>query len=427
MRRRLVVLATALAAAILGARAPLAAQMLPTSQACVTCHRDLQDSTLSLPARTFQQDVHAQKGLGCLDCHGGPRTAQVGGGAADPQHGFLSRPERRDIPALCGRCHSDADVMRKYDPSLRVDQVTEYRTSVHGQRLFEDNDSNVAVCTSCHPAHRIRPPSDPESTVYPTRVADTCGQCHQDKALMDRYGIPSDQVSEWKKGVHGQQMLEKEDVSAPTCNDCHGNHGARPPGASSVVAVCGTCHSVMEDHFNASGHAKIFDQAGLPGCVTCHGNHDIEKPSEAFLADRAQAVCSRCHEPGDSATAQFLVMERVLDSLKTEEALSKAALDEAENAGMEVSQALFDLQDVTDALTKARGAIHSFRADTVRAEAGAGFKLTSEGLTRAKEAMAEHRFRRVGLAVSVGFILIVITGLLLRIRELGDPRTPEET
>ena len=69
----------------------------------------------------------------------------------------------------------------------------------------------------------------------------------------------------------------------------------------------------------------------------------------------------------------------VLDSLQTEEALSKAALDEAENAGMEVSQALFDLQDVTDALTKARGAIHSFRADTVRAEAGAGFELTSEG------------------------------------------------
>src|SRR6266540_7241295 len=33
---------------------------------------------------------------------------------------------------ICGRCHSDAQFMKRYNPALRVDQVAEYATSVHG-------------------------------------------------------------------------------------------------------------------------------------------------------------------------------------------------------------------------------------------------------------------------------------------------------
>ena len=43
--------------------------------------------------------------------------------------------EQLDIPAYCGKCHSDANLMKKFNPSLRVDQESEYYTSVHGKLL----------------------------------------------------------------------------------------------------------------------------------------------------------------------------------------------------------------------------------------------------------------------------------------------------
>ncbi|MEJ2185575.1 MAG: cytochrome c3 family protein, partial [Gemmatimonadota bacterium] len=99
------------------------AQQLPTSQVCVDCHLKQKDPRLSGPAREFAKDIHAEVGLGCLDCHGGVGS-EHGKRAMNPAMGFLGKPARRVIPALCGRCHSDAVFMRKYDPSLRVDQVT---------------------------------------------------------------------------------------------------------------------------------------------------------------------------------------------------------------------------------------------------------------------------------------------------------------
>ena len=84
--------------------------------------------------------------------------------------------------------------MRRYNPSLRVDQVAEYYTSVHGKRLREQKDQKVATCASCHVPHSIRPPNDSRSSVHPLRVADTCGSCHANKDYMAPYKIPTDQV-----------------------------------------------------------------------------------------------------------------------------------------------------------------------------------------------------------------------------------------
>src|SRR5688572_12273090 len=47
------------------------------------------------------------------------------------------------------------------------------------------------------------------------------------------YGIPTDQAEKFKGSVHGEALLKNRDMAAPTCNDCHGNHGAAPPGATS--------------------------------------------------------------------------------------------------------------------------------------------------------------------------------------------------
>jgi len=389
------------------------AQTLPNSNDCRDCHLSLQDDRLSQPARSYEGDVHAETGFGCLACHGTGGTDHL-----DPAGGFLSAPERREIPAMCGRCHSDAAYMRQFNPSLRVDQVAEYWTSRHGQLLEQNDDPDVATCIDCHPAHRIRPPDDPTSTVHPSNIVTTCGRCHSDPAIMAARGIPTDQVAEYTTSVHGRLLLEEGDVSAPVCNDCHGNHGAAPPGLASVRNVCGQCHTVMADYFDQSAHEQIFEEAGLPGCVTCHGNHAIQPVSDALLGERAQTVCATCHEPADTLGQEFLRIAAVLDTLTQAEAHSRAVLEEAENAGMEVSQALFDLDDLKNVETRARSAIHTFHVEPVRTEVTAGLEITARAEARGDEALVDHRNRRIGLGASAFIILLLIVGLLMKIREL---------
>jgi len=289
-----------LALACLSMVGELSAQTLPDSEDCRSCHLTLDDERLSEPAVRYESDVHAETGFGCLACHG-----SGGDDALDPAAGFLSAPERREIPEMCGRCHSDAAYMRQFDPGLRVDQVQEYWTSRHGELLRDRNDPAVATCIDCHPAHEIRPPDDPSSTVHPSNIVATCGGCHADPAYMVARDVPTDQVTQYTSSVHGRLLFEEGDLSAPACNDCHGNHGAAPPGLASVRNVCGQCHSVMADYFDQSGHEQIFEEESLPGCSLCHEHHAVQPVEDASLVDRSQDVCLTCHGPPDPYGLEF--------------------------------------------------------------------------------------------------------------------------
>ena len=108
----------------------------------------------------------------------------------------------------------------------------------------------------------------------------------------------------------------------------------------------------------------------------------------------------------------------LLDSLEASKDSSQAILQRAENAGMEVSEALFELEDVNNVQTRAHSAIHSFHLAPVMEQVTAGLAITSAADERAAEAMDEHHFRRVGLGLSSLIILLLITGLLLKLREM---------
>ena len=345
--------------------------------------------------------------------------------AMAPGKGYIGKPARQQIITVCGRCHADARFMKQYNPSLRVDQVTEYATSVHGQRLKEANDPKVAVCTSCHPAHSIKPPSDPASSVHPLRIADTCGACHADAAYMAQYKIPTDQLQKYKTSVHWKTMSAKGDLAAPTCNKCHGNHGATPPGVSWVGSVCGQCHTVMAELFAKSAHAKVFAEMGIPGCVTCHENHAIKEASDEMLGLGDKAVCASCHAPDDRAGKSAAQMRALIDALRSDSDKARAILLQAEHAGMEVSQAQFDLNGAKDALVRARAAVHAFTADAVKTEADAGLGVSAKAYARGVRALEELQFRRKGLAASLVIILVLIAGLVFKIRQLerrSEPR-----
>ena len=184
-------------------------------------------------------------------------------------------------------------------PSLRTDQLGQYRTSVHGKRLAA-GDTKVAVCTDCHSVHDLRAPSDPRSTVNPVNVASTCSRCHSDAGYMKGYSIPTDQFAKYSTSVHYQALAVRGDLSAPTCTTCHGNHGAAPPGVDRVQNVCSNCHTFQAQMYEKSSHKAAFQRASLPGCVVCHSNHGIIHPTDAKLGTGPDAVCMQCHTTGDA-------------------------------------------------------------------------------------------------------------------------------
>jgi predicted CXXCH cytochrome family protein len=249
-------------------------------------------------------------------------------------------------------------------------------------------------------------------------VADTCGRCHGDASYMAGHKVPTDQLEKYKTSVHWQAMAAKGDLSAPTCNDCHGNHGASPPGVQWVGNVCGQCHAVQADLFRKSVHVKAFAAMGTPGCATCHENHGIQAAGDHLLGLGDKAVCVACHAADDPGGKGAVEMRALIDSLAGEERKAHDILLRAERAGMEVSQAQFDLSGAKDALIKARAAVHAFAAEAVKREVEGGLSVSAKAYARGVRALDELGFRRKGLGVSLVIILAIIVGLVVKIRQL---------
>jgi predicted CXXCH cytochrome family protein len=419
--RAAVLVASVAAAALCGAGLAVAQSPAAPTEGCPACHLEVGDERLAKPVKAYVDDIHRAKGFGCVACHGGDGK-EAGMEAMDPAKGYIGVPGRAQVAQVCGRCHSDPRFMKQYNPALRVDQVAEYATSVHGRKLREANDPKVATCVSCHPAHSIRPPSDPASTVHPLRVARTCGQCHADATYMAGRKVPTDQLHRYTESVHWKAMSAKGDLSAPTCNDCHGNHGAAPPGVSWVGNVCGQCHTVMGELFAKSVHAKAFASLGAPGCATCHDNHAIKPAGVEMVGLDKTAVCAGCHAGDDRGGKAALGMRQTLDALRADHARAAQVLERAEQAGMEVSQARFDLAGANEALVKARVAVHAASLPAVTKETEAGLAITAKAYARGLRALDELRFRRQGLAVSLVIIVMLIAALVLKIRQLDRRR-----
>ena len=408
----LAVMIVACAAGFIGTR-PTSAQ--ETTSSCIKCHSQLEQS-LSDPVHLFDNDIHKSKGLSCSDCHGGNPNKDDKAGAKDPNWGYIAKPTAQQIPGFCGKCHSDASLMKKFNPSLRVDQVQEYYTSVHGTRL-KNGDINVATCVSCHGSHGIRPPDDPQSTIFAMNVAETCAKCHANAECMKGYPIPHDQYDKYKSSVHAKALYDKHDLSAPTCNDCHGNHGAAPRGLTSVANVCGQCHSRQGELFQNSPHKVPFDNLKVGECIRCHSNHEIKPPTDAMAGVGEGSVCSSCHN-NDKGFAAAQRIGGGIETLQRNITDATDKLDRAERAGMEVSKPKFELSDASGALTQARVLVHSTSPDEVEKVLAPGMEIAAKSLQTGDDAFAELLYRRKGLIVSLIFILFLASLVYLKVRQI---------
>lgn len=143
------------------------------SQTCGNCHAEINEQ--------YAASVHGAALLGednpdvpvCTSCHGVHDIS-------DPTAAAF----RLSSPKMCGSCHADATLMKKYD--ISTDVFDTYVADFHGTTviLFErqspDEATNKAVCYDCHGIHNILPATDENSQVIRTNLLATCQQCHPD-------------------------------------------------------------------------------------------------------------------------------------------------------------------------------------------------------------------------------------------------------
>jgi predicted CXXCH cytochrome family protein len=237
---------------------------------------------------------------------------------------------------------------------------------------------------------------------------------------MKEFKIPTDQFSKYQNSVHGKAVFEKQDLSAPVCNDCHGNHGATPPGIESISKVCGSCHALNAELFSSSPHKKAFDEKKYPECETCHGNHEILIAKDQLLGVDKGAICLKCHSENENKKGYLIAkeMKRLTDRLIISDSVAKDMVFQAEQKGMDVEEIKFKLREIHQARLEGRTIVHSFDEAKFKEVADKGFKSSELTITEAKAAIDEFYFRRYGLGIAVAIISFLIVILYLYIKRI---------
>ncbi len=272
---------------------------------CATCHDDV--------IETYDASIHglaraegADEAPGCLSCHGSIHALMP---ADDPD----SPINPANLPETCGACHADPEMARKFNiPVARP--VEAYEASIHarGVKLGE----HAASCNDCHGSHDIQPGSDLRSQVNHNNVPETCGQCHEE--IADAYnasvhgtaaaqGIRESPVCTDCHGEH--RILAPSEPGSPvyttnipkmTCGRCHGDERINEKFGISSNRIT----SFSDSYHGLAGRSGAITAAN---CASCHGVHDIlpsTDPRSAVHPDNLPKTCGTCH-PGALGRAEM--------------------------------------------------------------------------------------------------------------------------
>ncbi|MFQ5664017.1 MAG: hypothetical protein ACE5HL_09310, partial [Terriglobia bacterium] len=195
---------------------------------CATCHDQV--------VAAYRQSIHGQaRGSGtleapnCFSCHGDVHALVPHTDSASPVH-----PSR--LPETCGSCHANPELVAKFNiPFARP--LAAYRASVHARAVAQGRDG--ATCSDCHGSHAIFAAADPRSPVYHSRVPETCGTCHNQIAAAYKNSIHGIAVAHGARQApvctdcHGEhRILSPKEPGSPvfstnipllTCGRCHGD------------------------------------------------------------------------------------------------------------------------------------------------------------------------------------------------------------
>ncbi len=373
---------------------PAEPAQLDTTYGCIACHADKRTA--------FVQGVHAERGILCHDCHGGDPAAVTL--PAAHRGGFRGAPGKVATVALCGSCHSDPNRMRQY--GLPSGQVAEFRTSRHGRLLLLNGNQDAPTCTDCHDAHKILRPDDARSTVYPTNIPTTCARCHDDKRLMAKYHLATNQVEQFRRSAHGVALFRDQNFAAPTCMGCHGSHAALPPTVTEIANVCSRCHMLVGRAFERGPHGQAAHAAKLAGCLGCHANHETER----VPVDRIASACAKCHAPGTRAhTLGGQIQQHAAQATEDLQAAERA-IGQLTLAGRQTGDARFRYQTALTAYQQIAEAQHSLDIDQME-ELTRQVRSISRDLRGMAEVAGEQQWEHKLWLVPVWFLALASLAL----------------
>jgi len=268
--------------------------------ACANCHD---------AAETLASSIHGPGGDNadrkptCSDCHGSIHRLVT---RDDPE----SPVSERHIAEACGRCHADPSLASGSGIKL-VQPIAAYTASVHA--LGIERGEHAATCESCHGSHDILPGADRRSPVNRENVPETCSQCHKEisetylASVHGQAAMQGIQESPVCTDCHGEhRILGPADEGSPvyatnlpkmTCGRCHGDVRLTDKFGMKADAV-----EAFEDSFH--GLAGRSGSLTVANCASCHGVHDIlpsADPRSHVAPDRLAETCGSCH-PGAGST-----------------------------------------------------------------------------------------------------------------------------
>jgi hypothetical protein len=212
----------------------------------------------------FADSVHGD--FQCTDCHmtygTGPHTPPSGDVPADVAEliPFVSLKSKIDPVAqsACVICH----------PTI----YKELRESVHGENIFVKKETDGPLCLDCHGSpHYIVPKTDENSHVNHANVLHTCGKCHEDEKIVEKYDMSAHVIEKYKESFHGKKYILGH-KKVPICNTCHGSHNITkwdapdsPVIGEGKVKTCGKCHAGATKKFAAApAHKYIGKENPIP-------------------------------------------------------------------------------------------------------------------------------------------------------------------
>ena len=286
------------------AAAPAPAAAALDNATCLGCHgnegfampgADGNVRALHVTKEKFESSVHGKRQ--CVECH----------------KDITEIPHRQSAPrkVSCVQCHealwATAQKENKTAANARlgvvVEQINKYMHSIHARPNRDDQSRTNATCYNCHEAHYVYPKDSAARTEWRLSIPDACGKCH------------AKQRAAYATSVHGREVLEKRNLYAAVCSDCHTTHDIDTPEAAptrlAITRNCGTCHVENLRTYTETYHGQVntLGYAHTAKCFDCHGSHAIQRvsnPASMVHPDNRLGTCRKCHQ---DATAGFLTFE----------------------------------------------------------------------------------------------------------------------
>lgn len=259
--------------------------------------------SLHIPPEMLQNSVHGQVGLECSACHADIHTyphpeqkynsrrelarayyltcrkchSENYDKTLDSMHAQAAEQGNLDAP-ICTDCHGAHDVQTPDEPRSLVSETcgqchteifNQYKDSVHGGALIQENNPDVPVCTDCHGVHNIQ---DPRTEQFRIAEPDLCAGCHADPALMGKYNLPANVYDLYQLSWHGVDVSVYKSRwptiwhNSAICSDCHGIHDIRKTddpasrvNAANLLGTCQKCHPTAGPNWAGAwtGHNEV--------------------------------------------------------------------------------------------------------------------------------------------------------------------------